>query len=67
MASRREPAYRNTVMNYSWKHAKLDGCWTGLYFIMEQKVWAVAFILALLKTRLDLFHDEMDRDGTIGK
>ena len=33
-------------------HAKLDGCWTGLDFNMEQKLWAVTFTLALLKTRL---------------
>ena len=39
---------------------------TALYFYMEQNLWAGAFVLALLKTTLDLFHDEMDRDGTLG-
>lgn len=28
-------------------------CWAGLDFTVEQKPWAVAFTLALLKTRLD--------------
>ena len=33
---------------------------------MEQKLWAVAFTRALLKTRLDLFCGKTDGDGTLG-
>ena len=33
---------------------------------MEQRLRAVAFILALLKRRLDFFHCKTDRDGTLG-
>ena len=33
---------------------------------MERKLWAVALILALLKTRLDFFHSGNDGDGTLG-
>ena len=47
-------------------HSKLARCLTGLDFDMGHKLWAVVFILALLKTRLDLLHDEVDRDGTLG-
>ena len=32
---------------------------------MEQQLWALAFILAPLKIRLDLFHGGMDRDETL--
>ena len=33
---------------------------------MKQKLWAMAFILALLKSKSDLFHGERDGDGTLG-
>ena len=33
---------------------------------MEHKLRMVDFILALLKTRLDFFHDEMEGNGTLG-
>ena len=33
---------------------------------MEQTLWVAAFILALLRTRGDLSHGEMDGDGTCG-
>ena len=32
---------------------------------MEQKLWTLAFVLALLKTRLGLVHGETDGDGTL--
>ena len=32
---------------------------------MEQNLWEVAFILGLLKTRLDFFHGKMDGNGTL--
>lgn len=35
--------------------ARLARCWTGLCFVMEQKLWAVVLILALLKTKMGLF------------
>ena len=38
----------------------------GLHFNMEHKLWAIAFILALLKTRLYFFHGEIDGDGLLG-
>ena len=38
--------------------------WTGLDFNMEHRLWALALILAPLKTSLAFFHGEMDRDGT---
>ena len=33
---------------------------------MEQKLWAVAFVLVLLKIRLEFLHGEMDADGAFG-
>ena len=47
-------------------HADLARSWPGLDFNMEQKLWAVAFIPAPLKTGLDFFHGKMDRDRTLG-
>lgn len=41
------------------------GCWAGLDFNMEQTLWAVAYILAPLKTRLNFFHGGRDREGTL--
>ena len=32
---------------------------------MKQKLWKLAFVSALLKTRLDCFHGRMDGDGTL--
>ena len=46
-------------------HAELGGCWTGLYFTMEQKPCVLSFALASLRTSLDFFHGEMDKDGTL--
>ena len=37
-------------------HTKLARCWTWLYFNVKHKLRTLAFVLALLKTRLDLFH-----------
>ena len=68
--SRREPEYRSTTMDRSWEHSLseqdvgLD--WTGLDFNMEQKLWTLAFVLALWKTRVSLFHGGTDGDGTLG-
>lgn len=45
--------------------AKLARCWTGLGFKMQQRPWAVVLILALLKTQLDFFHGEMERNGKL--
>lgn len=39
--------------------AKLPGYWPGLNLNMEQKLWPLAFALALLRTRPNLFHGEM--------
>ena len=36
----------------------------GLSFHMRQKFWTLAFVLALLKTRLDSFDGRMEGDGT---
>ena len=33
MASRRKPEYCSTAVDFSWKHAKLAKCWTGLILI----------------------------------
>ena len=33
---------------------------------MKHKLWVVAFILTLLKIKLDFFHDEVDGDRTLG-
>ena len=33
---------------------------------MEQKLWAVAFVLVLLKIRLEFLHGEMDADWAFG-
>ena len=43
------------------------GCLTGLYFNREQKLWTLAFVLALLKTWLNFFHGETYRDRTLGR
>ena len=32
---------------------------------MKHKLWTLTFVLALLKTGLDLFYGRMDRDGTL--
>ena len=45
---------------------KLAGCGAGLDLHVEHKLWAVAFILALLKARLDFFHGRMDGAETLG-
>lgn len=37
-----------------------------LSFNMKQKLWTLAFALALMKTRLDFFHGRMEGDGTLG-
>ena len=37
----------------------------GLSFHMRQKFWTLAFVLALLKTRLDFFPGRMEGDGTL--
>ena len=58
------PQHRNGLQLDA--HAKLVRSWTDLYFNVEQKLWAVAFVLALLATRLHLFHGEVDGDGTLG-
>lgn len=52
------------TVDYSQDH-KLSKPDAGLDFNMEQELWSVAFILAPLKTRLDFFHGETDRDGTL--
>lgn len=41
---------------------KMTRCCTGLNLNMEQKFWAVALNLALLKTRLGFFHDRQKQD-----
>ena len=46
-------------------HAKLARFWTGLYFNMEHKLWAMTFILALLKTTLDFMYGARDECGTL--
>lgn len=46
-------------------HGKLSRCSTGLCFNMEQKLWALALILVLLETGLDLFHGGMKGDETL--
>ena len=66
MASRREPEYESTAMDCIWKCTKLSRCWTGQYFNMEHKLWAMAFTLALLKPRLDFSHCKTDGDRTLG-
>ena len=33
---------------------------------LKKKLWTLAFVLALLKSRLDAFHGETDGDGTSG-
>ena len=57
---------REPEMDYSWKQARLVRCWTGQYFDMEHKLWAVGSILAPLQTNLDIFCGETDGDGTLG-
>ena len=37
----------------------------GLSFNMKQKLWTLAFALALLDALLHFFHGTMDRDGTV--
>ena len=37
-------------------HTTLAGCWTARSFNMKQKLWMLAFVLALPSTRLDVFH-----------
>ena len=39
----------------------------GLSFKMKQKLWTLAFVLALPKTLLDFFHSGMDRGGIQGQ
>ena len=39
----------------------------GLSFKMKQKLWTLAFVLALLRTRLDFFHGGTDGEDTQGK
>lgn len=52
-----EPWYGNTVVDCSWEHklSQLDDekCWTGLNFNMAQTLWTLAFVLPLIKRRLD--------------
>ena len=50
MAPRKGLEYQSTAMDYSWKCAMLAGCWTGLGFDMDHKLWAMAFTQAILKT-----------------
>ena len=45
------PQHRNALQLET--RAKLIGCWTGLGFNVEYKLWSVAVILVLLTTRLD--------------
>lgn len=45
--------------------AKLVRCWAGLYFNQEQKFWAVALILVLLRAGLSFYHGGTDRDGAL--
>lgn len=44
--------------------------WTGTETAearaMAQNFWTLAFVLTLMKMRLDFFHDRMDRDETLG-
>lgn len=65
---RTEPGQRRgAAPDCSQKHTlSFPGCWTGQDFDMEQTLWVVAFMLALLRTRGDLSHGEMDGDGTWG-
>ena len=37
----------------------------GQRFNMKQKLWALAFVLALLKTQLNLFHSRVEGDGKL--
>lgn len=37
--------------------------WINLYFNMEQKLWALVLILAILKARLDFFPGKIDEMG----
>ena len=64
-SSRREPEYYGTAMGCSWKRtlSELDA---ELDYHMEQKLWTLACALVLLSPRLNLFHCEMGRDGTLG-
>lgn len=52
-------------MGSSWEH-KLSSPDAGLdYAKLEQRLWAVALTLALLKTRLDFFQGRMEEEGTL--
>ena len=44
---------------------KLGGCWTGLDFNMKEKLWTLAFVLALPRTTLDFFHGVTEGDGIL--
>lgn len=57
------PALAHVLARSMWTLS--PGCCTGLDFNMEQTLWAVAFIPALLKTQLDFLHGERDWDGTV--
>lgn len=50
----------------SGTQAELTRCWTRLDFNVERGLWAMVFILNLLKTRLGLFHGGTEGDGTWG-
>ena len=47
-------------------HATWGGCWTGLDFNLQQKLWTLAVVLVLPKIRLDLVYGRRGRDGTLG-
>ena len=32
---------------------------------MQKELWTLAFVLAMLKTWLDILHGDMDRNGTL--
>ena len=54
--------YQITTMDYSWKY-RLSYLDTGLDCNIEHKLWAVAFTLDLLKTRLNFLHSGTEEDG----
>ena len=46
-------------------HTTLAGCWTARSFNMKQKLWMLAFVLALPSTGLDVFHGGREADETL--
>lgn len=66
--SKQELGYSSTVMDCSQEqhYATWTGSKTADAEPMAQDRWALAFGLALMKMRLDLFHGGIDGDVTLG-